>query len=110
MKGAKAKRLLVRNFQDAMATLDKAQQRAAELDAVSRSGEYEDQALLRLHHSLVQVDYARQALDIAEFDELFDFEIGHVLDQHPSPRPLNEAVKQVGDMLVARGYSFRIEY
>lgn len=110
MKEDKAVTQLLKRYQQTMAELYVAQTRATALDAVSRQGEFEDQALLALHHALAQVDYARHALDIAEFDQWFDAEIGHVLDDHPSALPLSLAVARIGEILVSRGYSFRIEF
>jgi hypothetical protein len=85
-----------------------AQKAAYALNAINVCGVAENQALLALHCTLSQVDYARHALDIAEFDKLFDAEIGHLLCKRPPGLPLSLAVQTVEEMLVNRGYAFRI--
>ena len=108
MRKGKALSQLRERLQQAVSDLDVAQKRAAALNAVEQPGTYEDQALFSLHYALSQLDYTHHALDVAEFDKLFDAEISHVLDDHPMGLPWSLAVQQVGDILISRGYSFRI--
>lgn len=110
MTRKRALRQLIKRNQLDMAVLDEAQKAAYALNAIHVRGDAEDQALLSLHHALAHVDYSRHALDIAEFDKLFDAEIEHFLCGRPTALPLSLAVQRVGEMLVERGYSFRIEF
>lgn len=110
MKKKKARRQLSEMYQATVETLDEAQKTAYALNAINVCGPAEDQALLALHHALAQADYARHALDIAEFDKLFDAEIPHLLCRRPPALPLSLAVQTVAEMLINRGYAFRIGF